>query len=363
MCIVLGVATVAVLGLVAVAFPARFIGAHCFSVQVLPRERSPELAEATGDVPSYRRQASATFLTLPAWYVVYTADEYATFVTSHAPSRFPYFGAIRQYWRYYAGSCGGTKRIYPFDARAHAILALTGLAFTLDNTVKGVYENTVGVVTEGIGFYHTEEDVFARKTAGQYAEFVRTAPWYDFPFGERLEALWKDTPMWGLDIVRKWERRFTLSAEYALMATYAEIVRLGAHSSRRPEDLAIHAWIDNAPERIFGDHRIRKIKMTGERSYVVALPRNEAFTPLVTELVTEGVRFRDIAGNDEILLTVVAPSALDLRLEVGEILLKEPLLTNPAAARIAVKTPVKSLGTVVADLKRSGLSIERLYDY
>jgi len=27
------------------------------------------------------------------------------------------------------------------------------------------YENTVGVITEGIGFYHTDEDVFARKTA------------------------------------------------------------------------------------------------------------------------------------------------------------------------------------------------------
>src|SRR5262249_12860547 len=153
-------------------------------------------------------------------------------------------------------------------------------------------------------------------------------------------------PMWGLDIVRKWERRFTLTAEYALMATYAEIVRLGVRPSQRPEDLVIHAWIDNAPERIFGDHRVRKIKMTGERSYVIALPRQEAFTPLVTELVTQGVRFRDIAGNDEILLTVIASSALELRLEAGEVLLKEPLLTNPAAARVAVKTPVRSLGTV-----------------
>jgi hypothetical protein len=63
------------------------------------------------------------------------------------------------------------------------------------------------------------------------------------------------------------------------------------------------------------------------------------------------------------LLTVIAPSALDFQLETGEILTKEPLLTNPAAQRIAVKAPVRSLNGVVADLGRTGLTIERLYDY
>jgi hypothetical protein len=169
--------------------------------------------------------------------------------------------------------------------------------------------------------------------------------------------------LWGLDVVRKWERRFTLSAEYALMAVYAEIVRLGTRNPQQPEDLVIYAWVDDAPDRIFGDHRIRKIKALGDRSYLVAMPRHDAFTPLVAELVKQGVRFREIAGNDEILLTVIAPSALDFRLETGEILAKEPLLTNPAAQRIAVKAPVRSLNGVVADLGRNGLTIERLYDY
>jgi len=360
---VLSVAIVAVVGLIVLAIPARFIGEHCFSVKVAKRERPADLVNATIDVPGYRRKGSSTFLTLPAWYVVYSADEYASFVTSHAPSRFPYFGAIRQYWRYYASSCGGTKRIYPFDVRTHVILGLTGLAFTLDNVVKGAYENTVGVVTESIGFYHTEEDVFARKTADQYAEFVRTAPWYEFPFADRLEALWKETPMWGLDIVRKWERRGTLSAEYALMAVYAEIARLGARAIRLPEDRVIHAWVDDAPDRIFDDHRIRRIKVVGNRSYIIAMPRHEAFTPLVTDLIKQGVRFREIAGNDEILLTVLAPTALDVHLETGDVLLREPLLTNPAATRIAVRARVASLNAIVKDLTRNNLTIERLYDY
>jgi hypothetical protein len=363
MFVAVSVATMAVLGLIAVAIPARFIGQHCFSVRIQPRARAPELVWATADVPDYLRKGSSTFLTLPPWYVVYSAEEYAAFVKSHAPSRFPYFAAIGQYWRYYASACGATKRIYPFDARAHLILGLTGLAYTIDNTVRGAYENTVGVVTESIGFYHTEEDVFARKTARQYAEFLHTVPWYDFPFAGRLEALWTETPIWGLDVVRKWERRFALSAEYALMATYAGLVRLGAHTVRRPEDLAIHAWIDDAPDRIFDDQRIQKIKAIGERSYIVAIPRYEAFTPLVTDLAKLGVRFRELAGNDEILLTVIAPSALDFEVESGEVLLREPLLTNPAATRIAVKAPLASLHAILSGLAHRGVTIERLYDY
>src|SRR5262245_13907893 len=341
MLVVLAAATVAAVGLIAVALPARFIGEHCFSVRIQPRDRPAEIVQATAGVAGYLRDGAPTFLTLPSWYVVYSAEEYASFVKSHAPSRFPYLAAIRQYWPYYASSCGGTRRVYPSDPGDEWILELTGPGVTLDNAVNGAYENTVGVVTEGIGFYHTEEDVFARKTASQYAEFMHTVPWYDFPFAARLEALWKETPLWGLDVVRKWERRFALSAEYGLMATYAGIVRLGTHSVQKPEDLVIHAWIEDASERAFEDDRIHKVKAIGDRSYIVTIPRSEAFTPIVVGLTKQGVRVREFAGNDEILLTAIAPSALEFRLARGEVLLREPLLTNPGATRVAVKASVE----------------------
>ena len=362
MLLVVTVALVAVVGL-ALAVPARFVGQHCFSVRTQPSERPPEIVSATADLSGYLRDGSATFLTLPEWYVVYSAEEYAAFVKSHAPSHFPYFAAISQYWRYYAGACRATKRVYAFDPRRHLMLALAGLGFSMDNSVKGAYENTVGVLTEGIGFYHTEEDVFARRTARQYAELLHTIRWYDFPFERQLEALWKETPLWGLDFVRKWERRFSLSAEYGLKAVYAGIMKLGTHPAPQSEPPVIHAWIDEAPERVFDDGRIRKIKPVGARSYVVTLPRHDAFTPVVVGLVKQGVRIRELAGNDEVLLTATAPSAADVRLATGEILLKEPLLTNRAAMRIAVKAPVASLRALLSELTIAGATLERIYDY
>jgi len=144
---------------------------------------------------------------------------------------------------------------------------------------------------------------------------------------------------------------------------YAGIIRWSTGAVYRPEDLVIHAWIDDAPERIFADGRIKKIKAVAPRSYIVTLPRYEAFTQVVVALAKQGVRFRDVAGNDEILLTAIAPGAWDDRLGTAELLFSESLLTNPAARRIAVRAPVASLHLILADLPSRGVTIEHLYDY
>ncbi len=352
-----------VLVLAALAVPAWFIGSHCFSVRSRPAERSAELQRVTADVKGYFRSESSTYLTLPEWYIVYSADEYASFVQSRAPSRFPYFAAAGQYWRYYKQACRATKRVYPFDAGNHLMLGVIGVSFSMENLVKGGYETTVGALSESIGFYHTAEDVFARKTAQEYAAFIHATPWYEFPFAAKLKRLWTQTPLWGPDLVRKWERRFVLSAEYTAKAAYGWLIRLGTRSVYQPEDLVIHAWLDDAPERIFEDGRIRKVKTLGPRSSIVALPRYAAFTSVVTALAKQGVRFHDLAGNDEILLTAIAPRELVLHPAAGGIVLSEEILTNPATKRIAVRVPVRTLHVILTDLPARGASVEHLYDY
>ena len=352
-----------VLVLLAIAVPARFIGSHCFNVRSQTVERSADLRRVAADVKGYFRNESGTYLTLPEWYIVYSADEYASFVKSRAPSRFPYFSAADQYWRYYEQACRATKRVYPFDLGNHLMLGVIGMSFWAENVAKGLYENTIGVLTENIGFYHTDEDLFARKTAQEYAEFIHATPWYEFPFATKLKRLWTQTPLWGPEPVRKWERRLVLSVEYTVKALYGWVIGLGTRSVYQPEDLVTHAWLDDAPERIFADTRIRKVKTLGPRSYIVALPRYAAFTPVVTALVKQGVRFHDLAGNNEILLTAIAPRELDWHLTSGGIVLSEEILTNPATKRIGVRVPVRTLHVILTDLPTHGASVEHLYDY
>jgi hypothetical protein len=353
----------AVLAVIAVVGPARFVGLHCFSVKTRPTVRSAEIVRATADVKGYIREESSTYLVLPEWYIIYATEEYVGFVRARPPSRFPYFTAIQQYWRYYREACGATRRVYPFDTGTHVMLSIVGVGFTIENALKGLYENTVGRITELIGLYHTDEDAFARKTAREYAEFMHSRPWYEFPFGSRLEALWVETPWWGTGTVRKWERRLVLSVEYATKAVYGLLIRWSAGGREAPADPAIYAWLDDTPDRVFAEGRIRKIKTVTARSHVVAMPRHDALTPIVLGLARQGVRFRELAGNDEILVTAIAPDALDSRLVAGTLLFSEPLLTNPAAKRIAVRAPVTSLHAILADLASRGATVERLYDY
>ena len=256
-----------------------------------------------------------------------------------------------------------TRNQYPFSIRTHSRLAATGMSFSAEHAVKGAYEKTLGRVAEWIAGYDTPEDAFAVRIAREYGQFIHTSPWYEFPFAGRLEALWKETAPWGPHPIRKWERRVVLSAEYAVKALYAGLVRVVTRYLGGAEDSGIHVLAENVSDQVLADARIRKVKTVGPRAYLLKLPRHEAFTAIVPALTRQGVRFRDFAGNQEIFLTVRAPRAWAFGLGPGRLVLAEPLLTDRSVQRIGIAAPVSSLHTILSGLERSGATLEQLYDY
>lgn len=344
-----------------ILFPLFFVGSQCAGSGGPARPREPN-AVAAG-IDGYGRPAAATFLSLPEWYVVYDAEEYAAALGREAPSRFPHFRAIRQFWRYYRSVCVTTRNQYPFLVLIHSRLAATGMSFSAEHAVKGAYEKTLGRAVEWIAGHDTPEDAFAVRTAGEYGQFLRGNPWYEFPFAARLEALWKETAPWGPHPIRKWERRVVLSAEYGVKALYAGLVHLAVKYVGGAEDSGIHLLAENVSDQALTDTRIRKVKAVGPRAYILRLPRHEVFTAIVPALTRKGVRFRDIAGNEEIFLTVRAPRAWVFGLGPGRLVLAEPLLTDRSIQRVGIAAPVASLHTVLSGLERSGATLEQIYDY
>src|SRR5688572_12209807 len=53
-----------------------------------------QVRQVTDDIPGYARAEDQTYLTFPEWYIVYSADEYADFISENPPSHFPHFRAI-----------------------------------------------------------------------------------------------------------------------------------------------------------------------------------------------------------------------------------------------------------------------------
>jgi hypothetical protein len=111
---------------------------------------------------------------------------------------------------------------------------------------------------------------------------------------------------------------------------------------------------------------VKIVEETAARqSYVVIIPRYQEFTDLAIKLSNRDVHFVQIAGNNEIMLTAVAPKAWNYDLPANEaaLLFTENFLTQPQLRRFALECPVRSLHSVLTRLAARGVKIEHIYDY
>jgi hypothetical protein len=364
-CVVIVIPVVVALGRAAVECRAFSGGQRPAGSSENEPNRPPGAAQVTASLVDYARPEDQTYLTLPEWYIVYSADEYAAFIAQHPPSQFPYFGAIGQFWGSYYDVCAVTRERYAFNSGYHLSLAVIGVSFTAEYIVKGIYENTIGRLAEWTSAGTlTEEDVYARRVAAEYGTFLHTIPWYEFPFGQKLRELWSSTSWWGPSPVRKWERKLALSAEYGTKALYGWLIGLGTRSVYSAEDLKIQAWATGVTEAMVErEPDLRLVKPIGANAAIVSMTRYEAFTKLAPRLMRQGLHFAEIAGNDDIQITLLAPRDWAYDLPDGTALFAMPILTDPERQRLAVQVPVAKLDVVVKALDGSPATLEHIYDY
>jgi hypothetical protein len=349
---------------VLVGAPAAFVRTRCYTSDRPTHALASHPAPAAAQIRGYSRDGARTYLSFPEWYIVYTIEEHAAYSERERPSGFPYFGSITQYWTTYGAVCGATRGVYPFDGGSHLMLAAIGVTFTVEYTLKGLYENSVGRLTEWVGTNDTEEDRWARRTEREYSAFMRHSAWYSFPFWSRLTALWRETPLLGEHRTRKWERRLALSLEYSVKSVYSWMIGQPAASVSAPQDLRTYARVRERPGAPISEPDTKRIAVLDDGTAIVALPRYEAFTPAALKLAGKGVGFVDVAGNERMLVTVLAPAGqLPTFPPEVRMLFRVPVLTRPERERVALDAPVASLPSLAADLRKRRIDIEHLYDY
>ena len=159
------------------------------------------------------------------------------------------------------------------------------------------------------------------------------------------------------------ERRVVLSAEYGGKAIYGWLMGLAVGAAYAPEDLQIVAWIGHANESVFSDRRVQKVTHLGADRFIVRLPRYEAFTQVALELIDRGVTFDQIAGNDDVLVTAIAPGKWQDSPVNAELVAALPILTEAPKTRLAIRARVAALHELVAWLRARGAQVEHIYDY
>ncbi|HET9317771.1 MAG TPA: hypothetical protein VFQ51_19410, partial [Vicinamibacteria bacterium] len=255
-----------------------------------------------------RRNEEQTYLTFPEWYLVYSPAEYAAFVKHSPPSEFPFFGHLRQFWSSYRHVYRAT-RDRPLNTEYHVMIMVIGVSTTVEYALRSAYENVFGRLSGLTATYGTTaEDKLAARVAQDYVDFIRDRPWYEFDFVTPLRELWAG-PALGSGLVRKWERRYALTTEWAVKAGYAWILGLGTAATYGAEVPTTAVLVGHVPEGAEAElPRMAVVQRFGDGTALLTLPRYDDFKDHASALAARGADFVEIAGNrGVILLSALVP--------------------------------------------------------
>ncbi len=312
----------------------------------------------------HRRPADQTFLTIPEWFLVFSPEEYATSLkpATRRPSSFPFFAHIGQFWKSYhdiAGECAAL----PANVGYHVMITVIGISTTAEYALKGVYEGVVGHFTELVaGSADTGEDRLGAKVAQNYVDFIKVRPWYEFDFVTPLHQLWEMPATSDGSILRKWERRYMLTSEYAVKAGYAKLIEFGTRSSYAVPIEKTLTIVHPRPDQEGASLPNNTHILARDKTYILLdLPRLQAFSDAAIAVANAGFDFDEVAGNrNEILITFVGagepPSG-------GREIYRQQILTQLGKWRYAIAYKVSILGKVLRTQSGAQTRIEHIYDY
>lgn len=329
----------------------------CMAPAAAPPQAAVSLIE-----PAHRRDAVNSYLTYPEWSIVHAYEDLAAVTRSSREGDYDAFGAVAQYWSNLCSISHYASRRGPISGDYKVMLYTIGLSFSLEMGLKGFYEKTVGTLTSVLaGGRRTPEDAFALAVAEDYARFLRQTPWYEYPFGATLWRFWRDTPLFSGNILRKIERRVALSLEWGTKALYAKVIALGAAAS--PAPLRIRSVVAGLTDAdLAADPRITLAARVGDRA-IIETDRYATFTSILVGLAGRGRDIVEIAGNRDIMVTVLSPVRELPAKADATMLFAVPVAAHPGWHRLVVDVKVEDLAHLLRGLGPQGLVLDHVYDY
>ena len=363
-CLKRGLAAVAILIVLTVVVPLAYIELGCgpAASSAAPAASAPVLPAISE--PGYRRKLDNTYFTFPEWYIVYSFEDFGRFLDRGSESGFAYGSHIAGFWRSF---CTINRAVAPaaesrFETKL--MIYVIGISYSVEYALKGLYENTIGRITEWIrGEARTPQDEYARAVLQEYAAFLYTVPWYKYPFGEKLSGLFAisaPTP----SLIRTWERNFALGADYFIKIGYAWVIQKGLDATSDAEARDLFFVVATLPPDVLAkEPRIKPIRALNTEWQLIQTPRYKAFGEILQGLLDRGINVAEISGNREMFITVVAPKDAKLGVPDTTELFSLDLDAQPGFRRAGLRAKVGSLVAISRDLKAAGATIEHYYDY
>jgi FAD/FMN-containing dehydrogenase len=314
-------------------------------------------------INGYYRNEEQTILTVPEWYLVFNPKEYSDFLETGAnPSDFPFYASIDEYWSLYDRSLKLVSEAYPSNEEYTTMLQVIGISVTLEYTIKIIYENTIGKV---FSYLHngtnSDEEEIINQAHRAYSDFIYHTAWYEFDFLPWIGKIWSVSNNKDSNWFRKVERKTLFSFEFLFKAGYGQLIEWAANTTYEKPVTDIYV-LASSSEEIPTNNKIKVISKK-DSTYLLAIERWGAFTTNVIKLADEDIQLHSIGGNDEILVSIIAPK--DSKLHSNEIkkLYESNIVTNNNYKRLVYFMPVSELIPFITRMKTKGFEIEHIFDY
>lgn len=303
--------------------------------------------------PEHHRPETRTLLTYPEWDIVHAYADYGRVLASGDPHDFQFLKSISGFWGSLCTLSKASARHGQIDAGTKQMVYVIGVSFTAELLMKAAYEETIGRLFVMLrGDTRAPLDELSAQQAEGYATFLQQVPWYKWDFaGDRTALAGTAT-----NSLRDRERNLALGLEYAVKATYGRVIAR-AVAQVGPDALTLR-MIVRAPEvETFTGFEGATVIARENGSTELETIRYRALTHLMGEMAQSGIDFVEIAGNDEIMLTILSqeathPEAIYSRARQGV-----------DDYRHLIVIPVSHLAETLRELVESDEKVEHIHDY
>lgn len=308
--------------------------------------------------PAFVRAEANSYLTYPEWHIVYAYEGLANVMKTDDEHAFSYTRSVVGFWTSFCALNREADRHGGADVATRRTIHVIGASFTLEMGMKALYEETLGRLFAVFrGADKSPQDVYALAMAEDYGRFLHQTPWYKYDFDGSVKKLWKE-PVTSL---RSWERRLALGGEWKAKAAYADVIA-GAVAATGQAQLTIRSLVSGVPvadlQAIPG---VTVIEDRGASGVLIETPRYRAFTVILQQIAARNGTMREIAGNDDIMVSALAPSAPS---QLGYAAIIADINRDGfSGRRLLLQAKVSDLSSLFTELKAAGFELEHVYDY
>lgn len=309
---------------------------------------------------AFQRREANTYLSYPEWHIVFAYDGLAQVLKTGDEHAFDYFDSVSRFW---GSACALTRvagRHGGADWDTRSMIHTIGVSFTVEMFAKAAYEETIGRATAWLrGSRKTAQDAFIADMAADYAGFLRQTPWYRYPFGRKAGELWAPPAKLSL---RGWERRLGIGLEFEVKAGYAKVLERAVTATGGEAQLIIRSVVSGLDAA--GLARIAGVKVMGPRGDGVEIetPRYDLFTRILVEIARQGGTIREIAGNDEIMVSLTVRDGSTAPLQHGTIIFRMKRDGMPGE-RLLVNVRMSELAAFLTSYPLGEPGLEHVFDY